>query len=511
MADNRGPSDEFERIAPATWQPGHEPEPPPAGGRGVPVGAVVLAVLVLLVAAGGWWWLPGLIGDDERTTATPAESAVAEPDATLDSSEQTGTASTPKPDADALLARRQSAQSLGDELAAARESLAGQGVDRWAPDEQRRMTDLAEQGQSQFEQREYAAAIDAFRAGLSIAGDLESRIDNELAAALERGGQALSDNRVDEAVAAFDLALAIDEDNADARRGADRAARRDEVLAAMRQGRASEQAGELDAAKEAYREARSLDEAYQPAGEAVQRVETALADRRFRARMSAGLAALDQGDFSAARSAFAEAARIRPGAAEAADGLAEAEAGLERAAIERLRQQAREAEQAEQWQDAVSAYEAMLDRDASLAQPRERLAHAREMADLNARLTAHLEQPKRLADAGVRNAVSELLASARAVSEPGPRLQARIARLETALEQASQPVTVRLQSDNRTRVAVYHVGELGSFETHELTLTPGRYTAVGRCEGYRDVRREFTVTAEQAPIGPIEIRCEERL
>ncbi len=511
MADNRGQSDEFERIAPATWQPGHEPEPPPAGGRGVPVGAVVLAVLVLLVAAGGWWLLPGLVGDDEGTTATPAESAVAESTETPGSSDQTGSVSTPPPDADALLARRQSAQSLGEELAAAREALAGQGVDRWAPDEQRRMTELAERGQSQFEQREYAAAIDTFRAGLAIAQDLEARIDTELATTLERGNQALSENRVDEAVAAFDLALAIDADNADARRGADRAARRDEVLAAMRRGRASEQAGELDAARDAYREARSLDEAYQPAAEALQRVETALADRRFRSRMSAGLAALDRGDFSAARSAFAEAARIRPGAAEAADGLAEAEAGLERAAIERLRRQAREAEQAEQWQDAVSAYEAMLERDASLTRPRERLARAREMAELNARLIAHLEQPDRLADAGVRNAVRELLASARAVSAPGPRLQARIARLQTALERASQPVTVRLQSDNRTRVAVYHVGELGSFESRELRLTPGRYTAVGYCEGYRDVQREFTVTPEQAPIGPIEIRCEERL
>lgn len=509
MADNRKQSDEFERIAPAAWQPGHEPAPAPSGGRGVPVGAVVLAVLVVLALAGGWWLLPGVIGDDERMAETPAESPVTERPAEPEASDDA--AATPPPDADALLARRQSAQSLREELAAARESLAGQGLDRWAPEEQRRMADLAEQGQESFEQREYAAAEEAFRAGLSLAADLGSQVDTELTATLERGDEALADDRIDEAAAAFDLALAIDGDNADARRGADRAARREEVLAAMRQGRASEQAGELDAARDAYQEARSLDGAYQPAGEAMQRVENTLADRRFRSRMSAGLAALDQGDFAVARSAFAEAAQIRPDAVEATDGLAEAEAGLERAAIERLRQQARAAEQAEQWSEAVAAYEAMLARDASLAEPRERLAQAREMAQLNTRLNAHLEQPDRLSDAGVREVVNELLTRARAVSDPGPRLQARITRLQTALAQASQPVTVRLKSDNRTRVAVYHVGELGTFETHQLTLTPGRYTAVGRCEGYRDVRREFTVAADRAPVGPIEIRCEERL
>ena len=66
MADNRKQSDEFERIAPAAWQPGHEPASTPAAGRGVPAGAVVLAVAAPLY----------LVARGASRTRTPDEVAV---------------------------------------------------------------------------------------------------------------------------------------------------------------------------------------------------------------------------------------------------------------------------------------------------------------------------------------------------------------------------------------------------------------------------------------------------
>ena len=74
-----------------------------------------------------------------------------------------------------------------------------------------------------------------------------------------------------------------------------------------------------------------------------------------------------------------------------------------------------------------------------------------------------------------------------------------------------KPIPVQLVSDKRTQVLVYHVGDLGSFESKRLELTPGEYTVVGRCPGYRDVRRTISVKADQASVGPITIRCEEKI
>lgn len=52
---------------------------------------------------------------------------------------------------------------------------------------------------------------------------------------------------------------------------------------------------------------------------------------------------------------------------------------------------------------------------------------------------------------------------------------------------------VQLASDNLTDVQIYRVGRLGSFESRQIELLPGKYTAVGTRAGYRDVRREFTI------------------
>ncbi len=55
---------------------------------------------------------------------------------------------------------------------------------------------------------------------------------------------------------------------------------------------------------------------------------------------------------------------------------------------------------------------------------------------------------------------------------------------------------------------VYKVAKLGRFKEHELTLRPGNYTALGTRIGYRDVRQNFTITADSTPP-PVTIICTE--
>jgi eukaryotic-like serine/threonine-protein kinase len=55
-------------------------------------------------------------------------------------------------------------------------------------------------------------------------------------------------------------------------------------------------------------------------------------------------------------------------------------------------------------------------------------------------------------------------------------------------------VPVSLVSDSVTQVAILSVGTFGSFERRDIQLKPGTYTVVGSRVGYRDVRREITVT-----------------
>jgi len=73
---------------------------------------------------------------------------------------------------------------------------------------------------------------------------------------------------------------------------------------------------------------------------------------------------------------------------------------------------------------------------------------------------------------------------------------------------ASTPIAVQLKSDQLTQVTLYRVGTLGAFAAKEVELRPGTYTVIGSRDGYRDVRRTFTVRPG-GNLAPIDVVCVE--
>ena len=84
----------------------------------------------------------------------------------------------------------------------------------------------------------------------------------------------------------------------------------------------------------------------------------------------------------------------------------------------------------------------------------------------------------------------------------------QIAELASLLAEANREYDITLRSDGETEIIVYKVARLGRFTQRELTLRPGTYTAVGTRDGYRDVRRQFTIKRDGA-TAPINIACSE--
>ena len=98
----------------------------------------------------------------------------------------------------------------------------------------------------------------------------------------------------------------------------------------------------------------------------------------------------------------------------------------------------------------------------------------------------------------------------RALEEPGPVLVSQVDELQGFLENSQVPIDIQLVSDNLTDVTLLRVGDLGVFEQRALSLKPGRYVAVGKRIGYREVRQEFTVGFGQTPSSVV-VQCEERI
>ena len=450
--------------------------------------AATVALGVAVVVA-----LPQLVSD-------PDELAVGElPTVPL------GEPALPRPDDSA--ARSSAEQSLREFLRLrARLELAG--ADRWGEPDWSRAAGRAVEGDHLFAQRRFAAAAEHYGAALQTLETLEADREQRLAAALESGERALEADDSAAAQAGFQLALLIEPDHPQALQGLARARVRDQLAGLMDAGDQAEQSGELESARAAYREAVQLDPHYAPADAALQRVEQQLADAAFRLAMSETLAALDSGRLAAAGQSLQQAAALKPDDSSVRDARQRLAQARQRARLDRLRTDASARARSENWAAAVSLYQQALALEPDAGFARRGIDHAEQRVRLHAQLDDYLADPARLHSPEPLASAERLL---EAIAEPPggePRLAAKLATLRSRVQQASTPVTVTLHSDGETEVVIYHVSRLGRFQTHQLQLRPGTYTAVGSRPGYRDVRAVFTVKPGTPPQ-PLQLRCEE--
>jgi len=210
-----------------------------------------------------------------------------------------------------------------------------------------------------------------------------------------------------------------------------------------------------------------------------------------------GFAALGAGRLEEARAAFARARALRPNGSEAIDGLKRVDAATRARGFGAQRTRAEDAEADERWDDALSAYAAVLRADPSQEFAQEGRDRARARLQLHDDLQALIDRPDLLAAPEARARAATLLQNAQQINSPGPVLRLQMARLSALLPEFERPVRLTLVSDGLTQVSVLGVGAFGGFTHREVELKPGHYTLLGSREGYRDVRREVSISPGQ--------------
>ena len=302
----------------------------------------------------------------------------------------------------------------------------------------------------------------------------------------------------------------ISPDNADIAALQHRADVLPELLPLLEHALAAEAAGDLSQAQQLLQQATALDPQHQLAQGELQRVTAKSRKQEFNKAMSEGYAALNEGRYDSARKSFRAAAKLQEGSSEAASALQEVAATETANRLATLDNRGQSLEQQEQWQQAVETYERAQKIDGSVLFAQEGLSRSRARAQLDQRFRKVIDEPGRLSDAAVAAEAEQLLAQARQITPGGSVLALQIKQLDTLLGQANSPVAVTLRSDEETDVIVYKVAKLGRFTERELSLRPGTYTAVGTRDGYRDVRRSFTIVHDTAPT-PVTIVCVEAI
>jgi tetratricopeptide (TPR) repeat protein len=440
---------------------------------------------LLIVASGVIFFLPRMVQERGPLLVEPGETQTTEVPA--------GPAG---PDPGESLAQRQIADEVLGELLIVDDRLRAAGVDLWGGARWSDARALAETGDASYRDRDYAGALQNYRQALTGMELIELRIADTLAAYLADGAAAFEAGNQQEAIRNFEIAIAIDGGNAEARAGLERAMHLDRVLALMSQAVELEQSGQPGKARALFKEVLDLDPAWQPARDGFGRTGRILARNAYETQMAAGFSAMAAEDFSRARNAFRGALDTRPGDDDASTALKQVDTEERLQKIIEIQKAAMTAEQQEKWIIAVEHYESILRIDQTVASAQDNLKRTRGRVELHDQLDHEIGQADRFNDDQAAQAASKLVERARAIEEPGPVLSTQIAKLTVLLRVAAIPVPVEFRSDDLTEVVLYKVGRLGTFLNRTMDLKPGNYVAVGSREGYRDVRRSFHIAAD---------------
>ena len=224
--------------------------------------------------------------------------------------------------------------------------------------------------------------------------------------------------------------------------------------------------------------------------------------------LSDGFSHLDASNFVSARNAFNKVAAVAPDNSAALGGLEQVAQLYDVALIRQASADALEAMKDGTWDQAINAYQRVLDLDPNLRLGRAGIANAQEHKRINAVMSAVLAQPQRLSDPRLFNDAERALGRAQDLDSKPAAFADAIEGVEILLQQYREPVAVSFVSDNTIEVNLSNVGNLGRFTQRTLTLRPGTYTLRGSKIGCRDIYANITVLPN---LPPVEIFCTEPL
>lgn len=483
-----------------------------------PMVLIVVGVLIAAaVAASGWLprssgWSPAAWLRAARTgqAASPASTAT------------NTAAATHATDEDALQTKRA-------EFDRRQAALEARGAESWGGTDFAAASGRAAESLGAHDAGNLALARQRLGEATQLLDAVERAAPAALAAQLDAGNRALSAGQQDLAAQAFDLAHRIDPRDARAVSGQARAQRLSGVAPLIADAQSAQSAHQYSRAAQDYSQALALDPKNAQARSGLAQAQAALGDDNYARAAGEGFAALGAGRLAEARAAFERARTLRPSGPEALDGLKRvnaADAGGNSAnrsvsgspgtstasAVDQMasmRTHAEQLEAQERWDEAAALYAAALRDNESLSFAQAGKARAGARARLDHSLQALLDHPDRLLAADVRDQASGLLDTAQATTPSGPVLRSQIARLQILLPDFEKPVHVSLVSDSVTQVAILSVGSFGSFERRDIELKPGIYTVIGSRVGYRDVRRQITVSPGEAQT--VSVSCYEAI
>lgn len=479
------------------------------GKQSVRYYTTVIAALVILVAGGVWLFSylsrnpipPDALREQTHVSGvTPQELPATVPAQSPSPGVQIQNTAQGKEEAEQKLA----------EFLTIKQELDSKGAAEWGGERYGQLLELSRSADAALMQESFASAAAGYAQASAAALSLQAGIPDVLRDILDQGRRALAEGNGPDAERFFRLALTIEPGHPAAQRDLERAKHCGKVVQLLRSAARQEAENSLSRARDDYKEAFRLDPASEEARTGLARVSSLIASRQYDELMAGGITALHDHDYQRAQRLLLKARSLKPDSPEIRDALFQAEAALKRIRIDELKTRAEGAERAEDWEQALALYQSALSLDGSIQFALQGRERAFKRKTLEEGIQSYLAQPSLLeTDQSLSRALA-LLDEARRVEPQGSRLSRLTTELDALVAAARTTVTVTIESDGITDVAVYKVGRLGRFQSRELSLRPGTYTITGAREGYKDVRHSLSVRPGSAALR-VTVTCSEKI
>ncbi len=463
------------------------------------VGISIALVIAALVG------LPKLIAPP--TTSTSAEP-IANTATVAASSQSSDPKLAPFAASQKQLARNRAEQDLKTFVELQLKLEESMSVGEWGQDSYDAALDLATQGDAAFLAEDFETAISTYSAAAEELTNLIQTGEALVTSKLAEGAQALIARQPNDALQAFDAALAISSDNKAAQKGRERALLLPEVIRLERQARNQELAQDWSGARASYEEIFKLDPETSGLDQRLADVSAGSDELSVKAQLTKAFAALESRNYQQAKKSFNAALSIDPGNSVAAGGLEQIRQETEIGKIAQLQQRASKAANQEDWSQAIEQYNKALAIDNNIAFARLGLEQAEQQQRTFAVLERIVANPDKLSSDKLLKDGQRVVDEAKQLKQQGPKLTNKLQAVQALLVAYSTTVEVTIHSDAQTQVVLSSVGELGRFSNKTVSLRPGAYTLIGSRDGCRDIREKITVRPGMAPL---DIRCREEL
>lgn len=404
--------------------------------------------------------------------------------------------------------QRKEAQDVLAELLEIQGELSALDVSQWGQVQFEEALSQASTGDEYYRTQEFLLAVEIYELGRDNLAELRDAVPTVIAQTLIDAEAAFIAGDASIAEGKYGLVILLDSFNEVAQIGLERSRTLSEVIDLLDQTDDLVEDGSLDQARDLLDRVINLDGRNEVAPAKRDEVVAMIRESEFSSIMSAGYTALDNGDPDSAIAEFEKAASMGINQNQALAAITQTENEIANAEINVLREAINSAEIGEQWQVAVDNYDEVLTIDSNLSFAINGKDYATKRERLNSLLLAANSNPERLAEDDVYQQSLDIYYTGRAIDGPGPVLVDQLNQLEGYLENSQIPINVQFVSDNLTDVTLLRIEHFGLFEQQKMSLKPGKYVAVGKRTGFREVRKEFVVGFNQTPSLVI-VQCDE--